>query len=211
MERRGKLETEAETATGSFDQKNDDINLDLLDLMRKIIKDYTEKTVKIDNNINKLEEKLNNTEEQFKEDIKKTKKDTEIKLNNKIEETWKETNQDLSDKIDNSKLKTIETLGIFVALFTFVSVNVQIFTRVTHLKSAMWFTVLLMGSLGFFALIIHIIINKEKKYVSLILILSSFFIIFALYAVSNDEKLNIAENKKSIKIENQESSLEIKD
>lgn len=159
------------------------------------------------------------------DDVKKELQEAKKEFDEKIEETIKETKIELSDKIDDSKLKTIETLGIFVALFTFVSVNVQIFTQVTYLKSAMWFTLLLMGALGFFALIVHIIIKEEDKYFNLeygkfklyiskkilFLILFSSFICFALYAV-DDEKLNIIkENKESIKIENQGSSVEIKD
>lgn len=132
---------------------------------------------------------------------------------------------EMEKRVKDAQTNVIEALALFAAFFTFVSVNVQIFAGVTNLKSAMWFTILLMGALGFFALIVHIIIKEEDKYFNieygkfklyisrkiLFLILFSSFICFALYAV-DDEKLNIIkENKESIKIENQGSSVEIKD
>lgn len=133
--------------------------------------------------------------------------------------------KELEKEIKKTQTSVIEALALFAAFFTFVAVNVQIFTGVTHLKSAMWFTVLLMGALGFFALIVHIIIREEDKYFNfeygkfkiyisrkiIFLIIFLSFVYFALYAVDN-ENLNIEkENKENIKIENQGSFVEIKD
>jgi len=176
---------------------------------KRITKFYQQEMIKFSNELDIV-----------KGELKKTK----VEFNDKIKKTIKETNEELSHKIDDSKLRTIETLGVFVALFTFVAVNVQIFTRVTHLRSAMWFTVLLMGALGLFSLIVHVIINEEDKHFNLeygklklyisrkfqLLILFLFFIFIALSI--KDEELNIVkENKESIKIENQGSSVETRD
>jgi len=113
-------------------------------------------------------------------------------------------------KIQNSQTNVIEALALFAAFFTFVAVNVQIFTKVTDLYSAAWFTLLLLGALGFFAILVDVIINQDKKLSIFLSFIFMFFIACALYAIK-DVKLNNTDNQESIKIESQESSVEIKD
>lgn len=96
---------------------------------QKNINEETKKIIKIET----LEAiKKYSAEEDFKKDVKKVAK-----------ETIRETEDKLRDKIDDSKLKTIETLGIFVALFTFVSVNINIFNKTKDLYSASAFMILM--------------------------------------------------------------------
>ena len=130
-------------------------------------------------------------------------------FSNKLEELEKKVTE-LDERIENSQTNVIEALALFAAFFTFVAVNVQIFTRVTDLYSASWFTVLLLGALGFFAILVGVIIRKDNKLSILLSFIFMFFIACSLY-VTKDVKLNNTENQENIKIENQGSSVEIKD
>lgn len=93
----------------------------------------------------KTEEKFNVTENKINE------------LENKLD-----TIQDkIDNKIENSKIKVIETLGIFVALFTFVSVEFQAFRQMNNLNSIAGMTLIMLGSLSFFVIIMDIVLNNQ--------------------------------------------------
>jgi len=68
----------------------------------------------------------------------------------------------LKEEIEKSKLKIIETLGIFVALFTFISVEFQTFRIYQDPKEISGLTLILLGALLFFILIFDLILNKEN-------------------------------------------------
>lgn len=108
--------------------------------------------------INVLEEKIKNLEKRTEEKIKKL--DEVIKTD--VEKITKETKDELSDKIDDSKLKTIETLGIFVALFTFVSVEFQVFRMLDDPQSIAGLTLILLGSLLTFITVLDSVLSKVK-------------------------------------------------
>jgi hypothetical protein len=77
--------------------------------------------------------------------------------------------EDVEKKIENRQLKTIETLGIFVALFTLVSVEFQIFKIYQSPNTIAGLTLILLGSLLVFVTILDIILSghfslhKTKK------------------------------------------------
>lgn len=67
------------------------------------------------------------------------------------------------EKIKDSNLKTIETLGIFVALFTFVSVEFQIFKDQVTFLAGLGFTLILLGSLLSFLWILRISVRENQS------------------------------------------------
>ena len=84
----------------------------------------------------------------------------------------------MDDKIDRKETKTTEILAIFITLFTFISVNVNVFTRVQDLHSAVWFMLLFtMCSLLLLSCLFLVISTKKNYFIIAILILSMLFLI----------------------------------
>ena len=77
---------------------------------------YTLLSEKMRTELLKQQKKINEDNKKFHEEFLKTLKE---EYGSAIEANAK----DLEDKIENSKLSVIETLGMFVALFTFISVD----------------------------------------------------------------------------------------
>ncbi|MFA6177443.1 MAG: hypothetical protein WC694_00935 [Candidatus Paceibacterota bacterium] len=67
----------------------------------------------------------------------------------------------VEDKIRDSNLNTIETLAIFVALFTFVSIEFQIFRSFSSWEAAASLSLILLGTLTFFVVLIVSLIDKK--------------------------------------------------
>ncbi len=91
------------------------------------------------------------------------------KKSEKIKDEIKTSEDRLNKKIDDSKLKIIETLGIFVALFTFVSIDFQVFRAYKNPWSIGGLILILLGSLTMFLILLDYLIinsyanNKIKK------------------------------------------------
>jgi len=86
--------------------------------------------------------------------------------------------------------KNVEILAIFVALFTFISIDMQVFKFDISMLSAIGITLLTLGSLLFFILILHWIINKiEFSGLFLGLLVMIFvLVILGIFCVSFDYK-----------------------
>lgn len=82
--------------------------------------------------------------------------------------------------IEQSKDKNIEALGLFVALFTFISIEFSLFREIKDFNAAVSITLIVAGLLIFFVLILHLVIissgNNTSKWVK-------FFYIFLFSAV----------------------------
>lgn len=63
----------------------------------------------------------------------------EKRFDEKIEEKEKEIFKGFDKKIEEKQERTTEVLAIFITLFTFISVNVTIFTKLDDIHSAVWF------------------------------------------------------------------------
>lgn len=81
---------------------------------------------------------------------------------------FEEKNKQLEDKLkrleesaENNKMRLIEALGIFVALFTFISVNVQIFNKLTSVRPAIGFMLAMGGITIVILLVIEVIIRTH--------------------------------------------------
>jgi uncharacterized membrane-anchored protein len=67
----------------------------------------------------------------------------------------------LEQKIEDSKLSVIETLGLFVALFTFISIDVQILKSDLNLLALAGFVLVTLGALSFFVICLNLLVTKS--------------------------------------------------
>lgn len=75
----------------------------------------------------------------------------------------KELEQKFEQKIENKETKTTEVLAIFITLFTFISANITIFTKVDDIKRAVFFMLLMtLCSISLLSFT-FISINQQKK------------------------------------------------
>jgi|SRR3990167_2195458 len=73
-----------------------------------------------------------------------------------------ERKRDLESLIQEKQIKHTEILGVFVALFTFVSIEIQIFSRVTSLSNAVIFTYLIFLCMVGFLFMLHLILSLKN-------------------------------------------------
>ncbi len=79
-----------------------------------------------------------------------------IGLKEELENTFRQD-------INEYKAKIIEVLAIFVALFTFVSVDIQVFKTDISTLAAMGFTLIMLGGLLLFIIVLFYTFNQEVK------------------------------------------------
>jgi heme/copper-type cytochrome/quinol oxidase subunit 4 len=79
-----------------------------------------------------------------------------------VDGKFKELEQRFETKIENKETKTTEILAIFITLFTFISVNVNIFTKVSDVYTAIWF-MLLMTTCSILLLSFLFLVIKSKN------------------------------------------------
>ncbi len=87
-------------------------------------------------------------------------------VNNQLQPLKETITKDLEylfkNDINEYKTKIIEVLGIFVALFTFVSVDIQVFKTDISTLSAMGFSVIMLGALLLFVIVLVSIVSEKK-------------------------------------------------
>ena len=132
------------------------------------------------------------TEEQIAE--------SEKRILAKIKEFESETDDKIKtakEEQERNKIGTIEALAVFVALFTFVSINITIFSRTEYLSAALWFMILMAISQILILVVFLIFLHKEhEKWKSWILPLFLIAILIGLlFASMNNDKLNPQINK----------------
>jgi len=96
-------------------------------------------------------------------EINKDFKEFKNSIDNKTEEISKKI-EDVERDIKKMTNKNIETLGIFVALFTFISVSIQIFSSSINPFFNLGIFLLILISIGFFILFLDFVINQEKSF-----------------------------------------------
>ena len=122
------------------------------------------------NAIREAQKVANENNEKFKNEfLDKLRRDLNDKIKKEVQnlnksikeskENIKKMEGDFNDKLENSRIKTVETLGIFVALFTFVSVEFQMFRIFHRADSIGGLTSILLGSLISFLLVLDFVIN----------------------------------------------------
>ncbi|MFA6081680.1 MAG: hypothetical protein WC741_04720 [Patescibacteria group bacterium] len=84
----------------------------------------------------------------------------------KQKEDFIEQGKIINDRIkdlNNKEIRILEALGVFFALFTFISTNVQIFSRVTDLSSAVIFSTSIFCMLILMLIIFTFLLNRREN------------------------------------------------
>lgn len=142
---------------------------------------------------------INELDKKIEDDIKKLYKKTEDdikKIDQKIEDDAKKIDEKIDQKIDGRVEKrfvriqqqVIGSLAIFVALFTFISLNFQLATLTTNILQAAGVVALSLSGLGVFLLCLAYFLDMLKAEKALILakvIIGGFFISVLLLVFGN--------------------------
>lgn len=112
----------------------------------------------------------------------------------KFEEKIKEEGKVFDEKMKEREIRTTEILAIFITLFTFISVNVSIFTRVEDVPTAICFMLLMtLCSIIILSFLFILLDSKRDWKVWVGLIVSLIFIVFLILMIFSkkwDIKLN---------------------
>lgn len=79
------------------------------------------------------------------------------------DEKLKNLENRFEERIEKKETKTTEVLAIFITLFTFISANITIFTKVSDIKRAVFFMVLMTLCSITLLSFTFISINEQKK------------------------------------------------
>lgn len=90
------------------------------------------------------------TEGVNKEDLNKLSSDFYTKLD------------EYDKKADERQIRSIEALGVFVALFSFISVNIQIFNRISDAWSAGFFVLLIFSALSIMVILLDLLLVRTS-------------------------------------------------
>lgn len=199
-----KHRTAGSTSTSSF-------STPATEEVRRMVQNYNSKFSLYDELINTLTNQLTKSTKEIE-----TLKNNYSKLENEAKATYKEFKQET--QTDKSKL--IEVVGIFVAIFTFISVEVQILESVNGILRIAGFTILLFALLMLFLFLLNYMadnwINKHDNflpqikhpfflYVMILVIISLVLIGFGDYK----NPAEIKNNKEYIELKEQVDMLEI--
>ncbi len=100
---------------------------------------------------------------ELKKEVDKQTSDLKLKIF-EIKKDSKDIKDELEHKIEGSKLKVVETLGIFVALFTFISIEFQVFRSYENTIAISGLTLIILGSLTFFVIILDFVLNVNLSF-----------------------------------------------
>ena len=121
-----------------------------------------------------------NTTEVGKEDLEKLK--SELKLELKKEST-----------------RFIEILAILVAVFSFISIDIQIFKFTNSLWSAVGLSFILFGLLAFFVSFLIAFLDRSR-FAYIVLFISIIFVLFGtIFIIKENKKITAIESEKLLK------------
>lgn len=183
-----------------FDKQENQIS-QIIEVLRKLLDDYSKKFNENENKQNEIQKNLEKTGE----NLKKTREEIE---------KWKD-----------DKVNLIEILGIFVAIFTFVSVEIQILKGVTDYLRVAGLSILLFSGLSFFLLVLFFVSenwvrknNESEKYKHfykksfvIFIVLVFISLIFGIVLVTKGDynnPANIKNNRNFIELKNENTKLE---
>jgi len=130
-----------------------------------------------------------------------TQNKTETTSVNPYQDALTKTNKEIKllkkevKEVKRNSIKIIEILGIFVALFTFVSVDIQILRNISSLNNAVFFVLLMFFCLIGFVFFLHIVLNNQFKIINFLILIGLLFAIMIFFIV-------MEKNGKSIPLEN---------
>ena len=105
--------------------------------------------------ISKAQDGLNDRYRELNESIEQSKADLSEMIEQQID-TVKKDNED-------RQVKSIEALGLFVALFTYISVSIQIFNRIQDVITAALFNVLIFCGLAGMVVLLNLLLNRSNS------------------------------------------------
>jgi predicted PurR-regulated permease PerM len=129
---------------------------------------------------------------------KKLAEEVKKEISDRADKISQEIKSDLQEYISRNQTRIIEALAIFVALFTFISINIQIFTKTQDLFSATIFMIL-MAFLSMVMISFPIILLRSRKddkmpKWALLILISSILLFLIVFILSS--KLHIPLNIK---------------
>lgn len=145
------------------------------------LEEYAENNLSFQNSFNKERERYQKLFNKQKRDLNDFRKETDLKI------------EDTKTKINQTQLKLVESLGIFIALFTFISTSFQIFqNKDVTFNHAVSLILIIGGVLMAFILALHLSFNlygaKNNLLTLIVLILFMFSLIFVgLYLLPEDQ------------------------
>lgn len=104
---------------------------------------------------------INKTKE-FQKQIDETRQSSDD-VKGEFKEEVNELKKELEDKIENSKLTIIETLGIFIALFTFISIDFQVFRSYRTPQAISGLLLIFFGAIFLFIIIFDFFILQARR------------------------------------------------
>ena len=121
----------------------------------------------------------------------------------------------IDKQIQPSQIRYTEVLGVFVALFTFVSINIQIFNKVTSLNNALIFTTLMFVCLTAFVAMLHLILTSQRNFLLIfsivticgLILIPVFLVLLPQTPLSIEESFQLEQIKQ--RLSNLETALEI--
>ncbi len=137
----------------------------------------------VEKKLKELDDFVSEKFNKFEEEFRVLEKDMYVKIDDKIDKA--------GDKLESKQINSIQVLGIFVALFTFVSGSFQIYKMIDNINSAVVFTALVAGLSVFILFIITLLLFiRNKKYAFIwstaVLVFSLGIIIYSLYFFQNN-------------------------
>jgi hypothetical protein len=87
------------------------------------------------------------------------------------------------EKLEARETRAAETLAVYVTLFTFLSVNINIFTRVSDLYTAIWFMLLMTVCALIIASSLFFFLHNRGKWQQLLLVVAFLVALTALLVV----------------------------
>ncbi len=163
------------------------------------IKNFVTLVTEYSNNLKTLRDEIDRNKSSQRELEKNNEKYTiDIDLLKKNIDALSTKTQDSIDDLSNKETKLIETLGIFFALFAFISISVQIYSRVINLFSAAIFTFLIFCLLTMIIVIFDLLIYKKFKYIVVYCFIIFFLLVLTIINLTylKNITLNPVENTK---------------
>lgn len=93
-------------------------------------------------------------------------------------------------KIEEKEAKTTEILAIFITLFTFISVNINIFTRVSDVYTGIWFMLMMTACSILILSVMFVVINSKNDWKVWVAILVALCFLAFLILITISEKWN---------------------
>lgn len=87
-------------------------------------------------------------------------------------------------RIENKEVKTTEILAIFITLFTFISVNVNIFTRADDLYTAIYFMGIMTLCCLILVSVLFLLISSRVNFSAIIIFVLSIIFLSSLLVVA---------------------------